>query len=77
MMDANSRNGKLVLREMQIGYTTALSLKEILLQPRTEIIQLNLSKNLLGDKGIMCLASALAKSKSLVSLAICSNEISG
>ena len=31
MMQDNSTNGKLILREMQIGHTTAIALKEILL----------------------------------------------
>ena len=36
-----------------------------------------MSKNLLGDRGIALLAPAIAKSKSLVSIQLCSNEISG
>ena len=41
------------------------------------IVQLDLSKNLLGDRGIALLAPAIAKSKALVSIQLCSNEISG
>jgi len=51
-------------------------LKEILLSGNNIVI-LDLSKNLLGDKGIAILATALAKSKSLTTLLLCSNEVSG
>lgn len=68
MIGESSRDGRVSLREMQISVNTATALSAILSTPYKNIVVLDLSKNLLGDRGVAILAPALAKSKSLVTL---------
>ena len=49
-------------------------LREILKKP--EITHLDLSKNLLNDKGTKLLLPSIASSKSIVVFKVCSNDIS-
>ena len=77
MMAEHCIGGALRIREMQLSIHTAMALKGILTNPNTQVTLLDLSKNLLGDRGILMLAPAISKSKSLTSLALCSNEITG
>ena len=74
MTELRCVNGNISMREMQIGYHSALVLRDLMLR-QSKIVHLDLSKNLLGDKGVSLLCPAIARSLSLVSLRLGSNEI--
>ena len=69
-------NRKLILRDMSLGCRTAQVLTNILNNNKDLVAHLDISKNLIGDKGIDILAPAFQSSRNLVSLIIGSNDIS-
>jgi hypothetical protein len=77
MMAEQSKNGKIILREMNISINTVSVLRDILLtETGKNIVQIDLSKNTLGDRGIELLVPFLVKTKSLFKLQLCSNDVS-
>jgi len=62
---------------MNIGLNTAKILGTIISNDVDLVAHLDLSKNLIGDKGVEILAPAFQNSRNLVSLSLGSNDISG
>ena len=74
MLSEQSVNRRLQLKEMSLGQYTAEVIRD-LLGSNPKIAHLDLSINMLGDKGVKVLVPQLLKSKQLVSIHFGSNEI--